>query len=130
MTNYKGIAFPFQITGGGSVATSELTTDDYRRVKDSIYQILMTYPGERIMNPEFGCRIKNFIFDNITDITILGMVKYEIETAINKWEPRIQLLDVILTPEISNTEGNKLYIDIYAKIVKFDVEETFSFLIP
>ena len=118
MANFKGVAFPFKITGGGSVDTSELTHMEYRRIEDSIKQILFTYPGERVMEPEFGCRLRDFVFENVEELNTQSVIKYIIQTAIERWEPRVRVSNIIISPtEVLGEQ--KLFIDIYAYITQF-----------
>ena len=62
-----------------------------RRGGDPI--ILGTAPGERPMRPEFGCGIHDYVFESI-DAYTLGRLDDEIRDALDRWEPRIEVLDV------------------------------------
>lgn len=59
-----------------------------RSVEESIRIILGTTPGERVMQPEFGCRINDILFSSNSGKTISLAVHY-IEEALVRWEPRI-----------------------------------------
>ena len=59
-----GIGFPFAINDVGQVAT--LTSDDNIRAK--VLQVLLTSPGERVMRPEFGCGLRDLLFDPNNDV--------------------------------------------------------------
>lgn len=123
MNNYKGISFPFDLNGRGGITTSELTREDLTRIKESILQIILTYPGERVMEPEFGCRLRDFVFQNI-DGHMLGMVDWEIRRAIDKWEKRVEILDIAITSSTDNLAGNAVNIDVYFKVIKYDVADS------
>ena len=129
MATYKGVSFPFRIDGGGGIATSELTYMDYSLIEESIKQILFTYPGERIMEPEFGCRLKDFVFENVEELSIQNVIKYVIETALNRWEPRITVKEIKISPIDVNGE-QKLFIDIYAYITQFQTTTNFQITSP
>ena len=45
------------------------------------------------MRPEFGCGVHDFVFDTI-DATTIGQMETEIRDALDRWEPRIEVLDV------------------------------------
>lgn len=62
-------------------------------VAESIRIILMTRKGERMMNPEFGCGLFNYMFGE-TDYTTLVQMEQEVEDALIRWEPRITDLKV------------------------------------
>jgi phage baseplate assembly protein W len=57
-----------------------------------IQLLLLTLPGERVNRPTFGCRLKNQIWENIDTAASNGA--HDIKAAINKFEPRINLLSV------------------------------------
>ncbi len=61
----------------------------------SIRIILGTYPGERLMQPEFGCRLKRMNFENIDDGALL-QIEDIISGALLKFEPRIRFENVEL----------------------------------
>jgi phage baseplate assembly protein W len=84
-----GVSFPLRVDRLGSVALSSGDED----VREAIMVILGTAPGERPMRPEFGCGIHNSIFDSV-DAAMLGRIEHEIRDALDRWEPRIELLEV------------------------------------
>jgi Bacteriophage baseplate protein W len=62
-------------------------------IRDSIWIILATAPGERVMRPDFGCGLHQLVFA-VNDATTLGQVAEEVREALIRWEPRIEVLDV------------------------------------
>lgn len=62
-------------------------------IRQSLLLIISTAPGERIMNPKFGCDLTTTIFNNITSLAINRM-KDLVRTAILNYEPRITLHEV------------------------------------
>lgn len=66
------------------------------RIRQSIEQILDTEPGERIMLPEFGCGLRRYLMEPNTLTTRTAIAK-DIETALARWEPRIQVTAVAVT---------------------------------
>ena len=88
-----GVAFPLRVDRGGPVALSSGVDD----VEEAIKLILGTAPGERPMRPEFGCGIHDFVFESM-DASALGKIEHEIRDALDRWEPRIEVLDVDLAP--------------------------------
>ena len=85
----SGLAFPLQIDPHGSIALARGEED----VDQAIALILSTAPGERPMRPEFGCGVHDFVFDTIDAGTVARM-ETEIRSALDRWEPRIQVTDV------------------------------------
>ena len=110
-----GVAFPLRVDRSGGMALSSGVED----VQEAIALILGTAPGERPMRPEFGCGIHNYIFESI-DGYALGRIELEIREALDRWEPRVEVLDVDV--DLSRAGDGVLLIDItYALLATNDV---------
>ena len=70
-------------------------------VRQSIWAILSTARGERLMRPEFGCRIHDHVFAPNTAGTV-GQIISDVRAALIEWEPRIDVLDIELLPQFTN----------------------------
>src|ERR1700675_3119163 len=73
----------------------QLTEGD-RNVEDSIWMILATAHGERVMRPDFGCGIHELVFDTVTAATG-GRVAAAVREALLRFEPRIDVRDVAVS---------------------------------
>ena len=62
-------------------------------IAESLYILLSTLPGERLMNPEYGCDLHSQVFKNITNSTKV-IIEDLIATAILYFEPRVRLISV------------------------------------
>ena len=62
-------------------------------IAESLYILLSTIPGERLMNPEYGCDLQSQVFQNINNSTKV-IIEDIIATAILYFEPRIRLIGV------------------------------------
>lgn len=62
-------------------------------IRESIYIILMTRPGERMMRPDFGCHIYDFLFQR-PDYPIRVRMENAVREALIRWEPRIRDIQV------------------------------------
>lgn len=105
----RGWSFPLGVDVNGNVALAEYEHD----IKQAIYIILSTAPGERVMRPEFGAGLKALVFEPVNTITI-GLVKHRVESALKTWEPRVELETVKVTTDPA--ERNKLLIEIIYRI--------------
>ena len=85
----EGFKFPFDVDLHGRIATASYE----KSVEESIRIILGTTPGERVMHPDFGCKINDIIFSPNSSKTVSLAIHY-IEEAIVKWEPRVILKKV------------------------------------
>ncbi|MGE0867683.1 MAG: GPW/gp25 family protein [Kofleriaceae bacterium] len=81
----KGLRFPVSLNLNGGVSTSALEEN----VRQSIFIILGTAPGERLHRPDFGCQIHDLMFAPNNDITA-ARAEVFCEEAIYKFEPRIE----------------------------------------
>lgn len=80
----KGLRFPVSLNLNGGVSTSQLEEN----VRQSIFIILGTAPGERVKRPDFGCSIHDLMFAPNNEVTAARAEIY-CEEAIYKYEPRI-----------------------------------------
>jgi phage baseplate assembly protein W len=96
----RGFAWPMRVDHTGSVALTNGAAD----LDQSIRMILMTAPGERLMRPQFGCRIWDLLFEPVT-ANLLGLIAQAVRDAVAQWEPRVALESV--TPSV-DTDDNAL----------------------
>jgi phage baseplate assembly protein W len=85
-----GWKFPLQVTPNGKIAQARAE----QRVEESILLVLATARGERPMLPDFGCGIHDLVFSENNASTI-ALVVHMVRTALVKYEPRIDVLDVL-----------------------------------
>ena len=103
----KGWAFPVGVDGRGGIALAADTTD----IDQAIIAILSTGIGQRVMRPDFGCKIHDLAFAPINAQT-LGLVQRYVEEAIGWWEPRVDVVEVEVTTDSSLRAVGKLIINI------------------
>jgi uncharacterized protein len=100
-----GWAFPLRTDATGGIALVR----HEREIEESIRLILGTAFGERPMRPEFGCGIHDYIFAP-TDATTAGRIAYEVRASLRRWEPRIDVVDVVVG--VAADDAALLYIDV------------------
>jgi hypothetical protein len=101
----RGLAFPLKVDATGGFA---LVSRD-RELEEAIRLVLGTAFGERPMRPEFGCGIHEFVFAP-ADGTTAGRIRYEVRRSLERWEPRIEVQDVIVT--IDPGDSSIMYVDV------------------
>ena len=69
------------------------TSEEEVNIRESIWIILATAPGERVMRPDFGCGLHLLVFA-LNDAATLGSVQKSVTDAVVRWEPRVNLLSV------------------------------------
>jgi Bacteriophage baseplate protein W len=94
---YLGSGWSFPVapdpaTGGLDVAAGA------EKVRESIWIVLDTEPGERIMRPAFGCGLRRFLMEPNT-VATRSLIKHSVQTALTLWEPRIMLTSVDVLPD-------------------------------
>jgi hypothetical protein len=65
----------------------------WEHLRQSVLDILTTYPGERIMRPEYGSRVRDLL-DRPVNTQWLADLYFEVAYAIQRWEPRVRVLKV------------------------------------
>jgi phage baseplate assembly protein W len=100
-----GWRFPVQLDDEGEIALSRYADD----VREAIWIILSTSPGERVMRPTFGCGIHEYVFAP-NNTSTLGLIHFHVEDALTRWEPRIDLEEVLV--ESSPTDPSLLLISV------------------
>lgn len=92
----RGWHFPPMLDERGTMALASDEDD----IEQAIHIILATVPGQRVMRPEFGCRIHELVFAP-NNATTAGLAGRYISEALGRWEPRIdvQRVDVGVDPD-------------------------------
>jgi phage baseplate assembly protein W len=62
-------------------------------VRQAILLLINTQPGERVMRPAYGCRLAMLAFSP-SDDTTAGLAIHYVRTALERWEPRIDILRI------------------------------------
>ncbi len=101
----QGWKFPVDIDSSGKIEESSYEED----IKEAIWIILSTSRGERVMRPDFGCGIYDFVFDLI-NVSTIGMIETSVREALISWEPRIEVNKVNISTE--KADEGKLLISI------------------
>lgn len=93
----RGWKFPLSFNKNG-VKMSEAEED----IDESLRILFRTYPGERMMHPDFGCRLRDYCFRPYNE-ELIALIKDEIQRAILFHESRINVEKISVTkPENSD----------------------------
>ena len=109
----KGLAYPFSLEKSSYIKMSEME----KNIEESIEIILSTKYGERIMNPNFGCRIHELIF-SLNTVDTHNLIVYYVSEALKKWENRIVI------ENISVEKSGSVSVDIN---IEYRIKDTNSF---
>jgi uncharacterized protein len=81
---------PYHLTGAGRTATTG--EDDH--VRDMIFNVLFTSPGERVNRPDFGCGLKALVFAPASQ-AVAAATQMLVKGSLQKWlESEIEVADV------------------------------------
>ena len=105
----RGWRFPVGTDHRDDVALVEGEQD----IEQAIEIIVGTAKGERVMRPEFGCRIHDHVFSSVNATTI-NLIENAVRDALVEWEPRIDLEGV--TAKRDDRNPNRLLIDIKYRV--------------
>jgi hypothetical protein len=98
-----GWTFPVCLQGG-RIQMAHHDVD----IREAIRIILRTNRKERLMRPEFGASLSDFVFESISTET-MERIRVRVNEALIDWEPRVDVLGVTVT--VDESEPNKLLIE-------------------
>ncbi|HMO95635.1 MAG TPA: GPW/gp25 family protein [Tepidiformaceae bacterium] len=103
----RGWTFPVNVDSRGGVSVSAM----HDEIEQAIRIIIGTSPGERVMRPTFGCRIHELVFAP-NDPSTYGLARRYILEALGMWEPRIEVVDVTISPTNAERRAGVLIISV------------------
>ena len=101
---YIGLSFPLRRDKFNDFA---MTKNSLQQSRHNIKNLLLTYPGERVGQPEFGSKLRELCFEQIDD-NLPERIEEEVRKAISIWLPYINVTEV----QTLNEEGddNKIFV--------------------
>lgn len=117
----KGFSFPVRADNNRGIKFSS----GEKSIAQSIYIILSTNLGERLMRPDFGCRANELVFHPANSATCNLLCHY-IEEALIKWEPRI----IIQKIEAYQSHDHENRIDVNISYINRIVNTAFNMVYP
>lgn len=102
----------------------EMNKTVFDAIRQNMKNLVLTNPGERIMDPNYGVGISKYLFENINngfDATLTSEVEYQL----SRYLPQVTLIDVtVLTSEDRNDiSDNGLYVRITYLINSFGITD-------
>jgi uncharacterized protein len=101
-----GWRFPVRIDGRGGFSMSSQEQD----IAEAIWIVLATSRGERMMRPDFGCGIDDYVFAP-NNATTRGAVAHQVQQALMRWEPRIDVAGVRVEEEPAQPNLLLIHVD-------------------
>jgi phage baseplate assembly protein W len=105
-TELAALAGGLRISARGGI---EMVQDD-DSVRQSILLLISTRPGERIMRPDYGCYLHRLVFSP-NDVTTAGLAIHYVRSAIERWEPRVEILRLDANRNAESPEILDIYLE-------------------
>ncbi len=96
---------------------------DTNCILHSLRELFRTPKGSRVLVPEFGTSLYEYVGKSITDLTC-NLIQDSLRFDIKKWEPRVTVLNLSVTPEADNSQ---IDIDLYISIPEISVQKLAKF---
>ena len=108
MAQAIGITLPIQL---GNTGYFQQSFDSLTQIKSNFINLILTRKGERVHQPEFGCGIHDYLFEQLTPENI-NNIRNSVVLAVEKWMPFLELvgLDVMADSDIINSNTIRLYV--------------------
>ena len=103
---FKDISMSFQVN---PLNSDLIGLKNENAIARSIRNIVFTLPGEKFFDENFGSQISASLFENIDDISA-GLIVDEIKQSIDRYEPRVELINVEAFPDFDNNSFDVLIV--------------------
>ncbi|GAB4396921.1 MAG: GPW/gp25 family protein [Microscillaceae bacterium] len=110
--SFLGTGWKFPPSFDKAQQTIAMVSED-QDIRESLFILLSTRPGERVMRPEYGCDLQAFVFENM-NATNLNFLKKIISRSVRYFEPRIDLDDITLN--LDKLEEGQLLISLHYRV--------------
>lgn len=123
---FKDLSMTFQRSplNGDLIAIKNATA-----ISRSVKNIVLTLPGEKFFDPDFGSRVTASLFENVNAAGAL-LIEDEIRQSIRNYEPRVELVTVNVYPDFDNNSFDVIIVyniigaDINAQQLEFVLQST------
>jgi phage baseplate assembly protein W len=105
---------------------------DYKElVKQNFKNLVLTSPGERVMDPEFGVGIRNYLFEQ-DDLTLRSAIQSRISQQVSRYMPFVQIIETSFSSQLSDPDfgNNQLAVRIRYVILPLDQIDTLEIITP
>jgi len=104
---YIGLSFPLRRNNNRDFA---MTKNSLEQSQHNLKNLLLTYPGERVGQPEFGCKLRELVFEHIDEEELPVRIEDEIKDSVSKWLPYINIISVETLTQ--DDDKSKIYVKI------------------
>jgi len=93
------------------VSDDVISLKNYESIKRSVRNIISTNKGERPLNPDFGSNVRSLLFEPDSDLIRIAL-EQEIIIQLRNFEPRIEIVSVVVTNTSAEIDNNELNVEI------------------
>jgi phage baseplate assembly protein W len=97
-----------------------------KSIREVMLNILLTRPGERLMRPEFGAGIRNYIHQPNNETT-RALVADAAQRALARWEPRVAVEEVRVVPDAHRL--SHIHLSVRYRVMRDGSRESFDLAI-
>ena len=112
--SFKDVSMSFKFN---PLSGDLITLKNENAIARAVRNIVLTTPGEKLFDPDFGSSVSEILFENVDEITAVS-IQDEIRNCLNNYEPRVDLVDVNVDP---NFDENQFDVKITYRIVGIDI---------
>ena len=112
--SFKDISMSFKFS---PLSGDLITLKNENAIARAVRNIVLTTPGEKFFDPDFGSSVSEILFENVDDITAIS-IKDEIKNSLQNYEPRVEIIDVKVNP---NFDENQFDVIITYRIIGVDI---------
>jgi len=126
-----GFTLPFA-KSSGSVGYFETTANEIDAIKQDIHSLLITNWGERVMQYNFGCNMREFMFEQMRDNELKSRIADRIRSQISTWLPFVKLdvLNIFFSTDSPSIPENAIGISMDYRIAsKPDLRGSAAFIV-
>ena len=127
MSSKHGISVKLPLTYNSFDGPYTLNKKTKEAVRQNFKNLVLTAPGERVMDPQFGVGMRNFLFEQMND-SLFSRISERIRTQVQAYMPFV-FVEHITFDSMETKEGigpNELQVTIQYNILPLDAEDTLS----
>lgn len=114
-----GLTIPFQ-QSTGSIGYFRVTQDEFEAIKNNLHSLLTTNWGERVLHYNFGCNLREFIFEPKRGEELKIRIADRINSQVALWMPFIKLdeLNILFTEDSGKIPENGIGVQMAYRLLR------------
>ena len=124
MSKLEGISVKLPLTYSPKDGPYTLNKNIGHVVKQNLRNLILTAPGERIMEPDFGVGFHQFLFENVGG-AVMDQIVQRVTSQVNTYMPQVNLESVsfLTSEDDANIPLNEIQVVIIYNILPFNAQD-------